>query len=353
MRLSSMGVTATQAEQELVQAVEQDAALIGRMQVIDVTLTGGTDKTRLVRRMVFDDVTHLNRYLELLGLSAAYKPSCRTASLTVAADRLDLQKLTRLGRFFEKQESGKSENEMTKNNSSLVLQVTMDRPIQSVEPAGRRDSRHVSWQIAEENFNQPLKAVVTTKRQADKPLPIGRGYPANLGAAEALRAALPAEGVADFTRRMGGRLVSLVHVRLDDKLNTDLAWLTPDDEIAQSAADYHRRLDAYLLPELGINYYEWLEVLSLDGQRIVAEGYRTRRPFAPKDLPPTLAVSVVGKKPQVAFTPPKLYIDLADEASGQRVVTVLVVTFPSGKQKHRAITVADVRAGKAMVLADD
>jgi hypothetical protein len=353
MRLSSVGASPAQAEKELAQLADQDATLIGDMEVIDIAVQPAGDHVRIVRRYLFANAERLARFLDLLGLTVKPAPGKAVVGLTAAAERLDMEKLTRLGRFYEKPENGDQNGEgKLKSPGGFTLRLTLPETPEQVAPAARKEGRTVSWTVGEDNFGQPFKVAASAKKEDGKLLPLGAAAAFDGAAVDRLLATMPADGAADFTRRMGGRLIPIIHARIDEKLQVDLAFLWASDDVSRDAAERFRRLDEALIPELTVNYYEWLELLRVDGQRIVAEGFRRRAPLAAKDLAGPLTVAKVAGQPQLTFTPPAMYAT-ETPASGpaDRVVAMLVVTFPGGQTKHQAVTVADLHSGKPIILA--
>ncbi len=344
MRLSAVGATPPLAENELAQLAEQDVALVGKqMELIDLSYQTTNDRVRLVRRYLFADREHAARFLDLLGLTFKIADSCSAVAATASADRLDLQKLTRLGRFFEKTDNGQQAEGKIKSTSSFTFRVTLPDYPDPGTPPGRKEGRTTSWMVNEENFDQPFKVAVSAKKKKIAPLPLGRSAPPAGAAIDAVLASLPTDGADDFTRRMGGRMIPIVHVRVGKDLRADLSLLWASDEISRDAADYFRRLEALLYPELNVNYYEWIEVLNFDDQRTVAEGYRTREPLSSKQLKKlggAISISKKDGKENVAFDLPKLY-QTKSPANGpaDRVVAMLVVTFSDGQTVHAPVTV--------------
>jgi hypothetical protein len=354
MRLSSMGATPAQAEKELTQLAQQDAALIGATEIIDLELAPAGDKMRVTRRIVFADGARLARYFELLGLTAKTELTKKRASLAVEADHLDIEKLARLGRFFEKQDkpAGSPAGAALKGGATLTLKVSLPDAIEQATPPGRREGGAVVWTVPEDAFGQPFKVDATAKLGATKPLAVGPARPFDGAAADRALAAVSPPDARDYLRRMGGRVVPILHARIGEKGQTDLALLWTSDEVSRDAERYHRRLDALMIPETAQNDYQWIEALQLEDRRVVADGWRSREDFEPKELGGAIAVAKVEGKWRLTFTAPRLYAGAAAALAGppDRVVGVLVVSSPKGKTKHAPVTVADLQAGKAITL---
>lgn len=346
MRLGSIRVTQTQLRNQLRELTEQDAAAVGNARVVDVAVQSGSDKARIVRRLIFDDASHIAPYLALFGLETEYKKGCFSRKLHVSAPTLDEEKLVRLGKYYEAQNTELPPNPQFKSNRRFALRIDLPGQVKKAEPAPRIDEAGLAWVVNGIDYQQPFDVSVKVKPRRQKTGVIGQAAVLDGDAIDRVLAALPADRSAAFTRRLGGRLTPILHVRLDKKARADLALLWSADAVSADAAAYHRAVDALVLPDLSTAYFPYLEVLEIDGQRIVAEGYRRRGPIPAAKLDGALRVAKKADEFEVSFSSPRVYAKTGDGAgTPDRVAAVIVVTFPSGAVGHRVITVRDLREG--------
>ena len=353
MRLKSMSISAVDMRKMIEQQAEQDAVQIGETQLVDATIRQGPDSTTITRRFLFAEAEHLSAYFELLGLEAKYKRGCFRHKFAVEAPAVDEGKVVRLGKFYEpppKKEQVITESFATER--SFTLRVTMPGSDKKVEPESEKFGNAWEWKIAEERYPEPLAVDYQTRRKKAKLPPLGKPATSDFAVIDRVLTGLPGDGAAEFARRFGARLTPVLHLRLDKRDRVDLSLLWRADETAAQAADYHRQVDTLTAPDFAAAYFPYVEALELDGGRIVAEGFRRRAPCKAKELTGALRVERDGKRQVVVLQTPRMYRGAGAKAGPpERVVAVLVVTFPDGAQQYRVITVADLRAGKAIRIS--
>lgn len=350
-RRSALGLSPQDVENDLRQSLEQDAALIGKARVIDAAVHRVGTNVLLQRRVIFTDPARAARYLELLGLTGEISVKKGDAAVAVKAAKLELARLVRLGKFYEETKApATADNSQSPSGNRFTLQLDLPGNLVAEEPLARRDNGELAWSVEEAQFDAPFQAAAKTKAEKFVPWPGAAGAKVDGEAIARLLAAFDDAAAADYTRRLGGRITPILHLRLDKNLKVDWAILWAGDEIGRAAAQYQARVDALLLPELGHNYYRWLETVGEGERRTVAEGYRTRQPLPAKDLGGPLTVTRQGNEARVVFAPPAVYRQIAAAGPASRIVGMLVVTFPDGREQSRVITAADLQSGRPVEL---
>lgn len=350
MRLSGLGLTQPDVEKDLQRLLEQDAALVGRARVIDATVHREGDNMLMQRRLLFDEPARVARYLDLLGLTGEVRVKKNRAAVEIRAEKLELSKLVRLGKFYEEQKESAPGAKSTPSGDRFTLLLSLPGEVGQETPLGRREEDAVSWTVEREQFAAPFQVLLKTKSARHRPWPGACGAMVDGEAFARALTALDTGEAAEATRRIGGRMMPILHLRLDKDLRVDWALLWVDDPVSHAASQYLYRADTLLLPELSHNYFRWLEVLTVADRRLVAEGYRTRQPLAAKDLGGSLAVTKQGREARVIFTPPAAYREIKATGPASRAVGLLAVTFPDGREQNRIITAADLQSGKPIEL---
>jgi hypothetical protein len=356
MRLSALKRSDTDVLDEMRAQAEQDARVVGGTRVVDVKVIPGENKLSLRRRFLLDDPAKLKHLLALFGLDAEYKKGCFSQGFTAQAATLDERKLARLGPYFEQRgESEPSVNAMAaKEAASFTLTATLPGPEKVAEPEGAWIRGARVWSVPEERYGNAFVVRLQAGNKHAKLPALQTATPLDGRAIDAVLATLPGHETADFTRRLGGRLLPVIHVRMDKKGRADLAILWRADELISPVADYHGNLDALAMPDLAAAYFPFVEVLNLEGETVVAEGYRRYRPFDAKQLTGALRVNGRGKNGAVSLQLPQVFVlETVGERGGTsgRPVAVLVATFAGGATTHRVLTVDDLRQGRKVVLS--
>ena len=361
MRLSELKLSPTQVRNEVRRLADQDAATLSHVQVAGVSVIAEKDNTLISRQFLFDDSASLVKYLELLGLTANLQQSksfwskkIEGFSLKLSAVKIDDEKAMRIGRLYQKPKDMQMNNPSMPPAGSFSLDVELPGQIQTINPGTVRDSQGLNLKIPADKFEQPFEAEIVSKLSPPKALPLDQATAFDAAALDQLLASSVAAGGADFARRMGGRIYPLVHARIDKKMNVDLSLLWVADDINQLPIDYYGRTDRLLFPELTTNYFDWIELDRVGGEEIAGQGFRTREPFAADELKGPLRIEKQKNgRIAVSLALPRIY-DQSAKAAGDpsRVVAVVLVTLPDGKDLEKIIRVGDLQAGGKAVIAE-
>lgn len=353
MRLSALQTDTATLKKELRESTLADAAPIDGLQVAGVAVIADGDKTVINRQLLFADGRALSAYLDLLGLNAQLQRKttlfCKRTKgfeFSLQADKIETEKIVRLGRYYEDSPSGLGNRQMPMKMSQGSLEIAVELPgeLKAIAPDTRRENGGYRWTLPGDQYEQPLDLRLAGKLAKVKPLamdeqPLGKPFTAKLvGDSD------PAEYEA-FARRLDERFIPLLHARVDKKGRVDLALLWLTDDISAGYTAYHRRIDDLLLPELHTNYFSWMELCALDGENRLAAGYRSRRPFPTERLVGMLAVAKDGTA--ATFFTPRVESIAGD---GERVAMIVKVTFADGRTAQAQVYAKDLANGAPIVL---
>ncbi len=332
-------------EKQLNMLATADTGAIAGLQKGPTFLRSENDKITLTRTLMFRDGQALAGYLDLLGLKVSLtrktlslSSRLKSSAFTADAPNLDIKKLARLGDSLS---TPPPDSPIT-----FRLTVTLPGKVERVVPENTAAGNTAVWTCAGNEFSQPFHrefVAATEGRSIDR-----LGQPADFDGA---RADTLLAGLTDvaFLQRLGNRSYPLLHVRLDKKLNTDLAVLTVTDDMTGSPAMYQQRVDEVLLPELTANYYVWGELAQLGGQSLYAGGWRARETTAAAKLNGPLRVSRAGGRVVVSFTPPRMLNAPDGQAdSPERIVAAILVTYPDGSEQSAYVRVKHLRTGQTV-----
>ncbi|HPM77541.1 MAG TPA: hypothetical protein PK961_10645 [bacterium] len=351
MRLSSMQTDTATLTRELQESTAADVAAIEGLTLAGVAVIAESNKTVIERQLLFADGQALSAYLTLLGLEAKLLQHktlfCRRTKgfdFTLHAERIDLEKIVRIGRYYEASPSGMGENQQALKASSLTVAVNLPGALATIEPDTRRDEGTYAWSVTGEQYEQPLDVRLAVQTAKAAPLAMLDQPPTKIFAASATGDEAAADFAA-FARRLGGRFMPVLHARLDKKGRVDLSLLWLTDEIGAGYGAYHRRVDEMLLPEIAANYFTWMEVVAVDGQNRLAAGYRSRRPFEVEQLQGMFSIAKDGSS-ATFFTP---RVDTA-QADGERPAMAVKVTFADGRQAQYVVRAKELTANTPILL---
>ncbi|HPQ71404.1 MAG TPA: hypothetical protein PKW95_19910 [bacterium] len=351
MRLSSMQTDTAALTKELQESTAADAAAIEGLTLAGVAVVAEANKTVIERQLLFADGKALSAYLALLGLDTKLQHKktlfCKRTKgfdFTLHAERIDQQKIVRIGRYYEDNPSGMGEQKQMLQASSLTVAVNLPGALETIAPDTRRDEGAYVWSVRGDQYEQPLDAHLAVKTAKAAPLAMA-DQPPTKAFATVTDGEGGQENFALFTRRLGGRFIPVLHARLDKKGRVDLALLWLTDEVSGQYGPYYRRVDEMLLPEIAANYFSWMELVALDGQDRLAAGYRSRRPFAAEQLEGMFAIAKDGSS--ATFFTPKVDTTQTD---GERPTMVVKVTFADGRETQHIVRAKELTANTPIPL---